>query len=255
MTGVVLFSYFTNSNIFTPKYATDLITGYSVYGGISAFTFAYMYMYFGLPASELAASVTLYLLIIRQTCQQCKTSFSAITIYWALLPVMYLLYSCGDFSSVLFTVVLALAVGRIGCICGGCCTSPPVPDKTPMAFKYTHPDHSINKRNKTLVSATYPTVHIEALTQLATSWLALRYPSQSPLILSMGSILSISLSAGWREQPREKWFFALLLIGFGLLTQRTCPTVFDKKGNPSFVLSGFVAVVVMFVLSQDKYLV
>lgn len=254
--AVPIYSYATGKNHLTPKYVSNgFLTGYGMYGGISAAVFAVMYMHYGLPKDMLVLNLVAYLMALQVTCKSCSKGFEAITIYWLLLPLLFFSFTCPNFTSMFLIVVTALAIGRIGCLCGGCCTSRRVPPSTKGAFAYTHKDHTVNKRHNATVSYTYPTAHIEAIIQLATAYLAIKVPEHAVSILTVGSLTSIGLSGVWREQPRNKWGLAMALLMAGLTVHKPCPGTLAGTGTINTNLVALISVITPLILSHGVWLV
>lgn len=76
---------------------------------------------------------------------------------WPLLPTLNV-----------FAISCALGhvVGRIGCFAHGCCTGAVSRDYHPYMIAYLHPQHKINRVQKTTHSYCYPSIVIEGILQI-----------------------------------------------------------------------------------------
>ena len=138
----------------------------------------------------------LYLISLNIFCIECQSSYQYITVYQYLIPLILLFFDCNDTSKILKAILIATAIGRLGCIMAGCCYGPPIKNNDSLfSINYTDPDQIVNQQLGTLNIRCYPTIILECIVQFSMIWLASKYSNQTSTIFSIGSMLLVYMSS------------------------------------------------------------
>tara|TARA_B100001093_G_C26852859_1_gene1025929 strand:- start:4186 stop:4896 length:711 start_codon:yes stop_codon:yes gene_type:complete len=188
----------------------------------------------------------------------CKTCSSTYTLaaYLATTPLLLLLFldNCSEIKKILIALLIAMAIGRIGCYFAGCCTGKECHKHFPLAINYKKGSVIVDKYKKHDIFV-YPSIYLEILSQFLIAYIV--YKNDYGIVFAgILNMILLLFTFKWREVKRmgsfEDYIPVISLGIFSVIAYYKCGKTKTSKitFNPKLSFAIF-SIFVSFILSND----
>jgi len=164
------------------------------------------------------------ILIQSQLCHNCHKVYSLAS-YLTIFPLLLvLILPCNNLKNVLVAISIAMAIGRFGCLCAGCCTGP----ISKYGITYTE-GYWINKHLKRKNITVSPTILLEILAQFIIAYIVY-YSNYGIILFGVLNSLLVVLTNKWRLAKRmgtdsSNYLPIISLLVFSYIAYNKCQSI------------------------------
>lgn len=236
------------------------ISYYGIFVGISLFLFLNYIIKCNIEFTNLIIFFIVGLFFMYINCSTCNKSYQYIAFYKFFLPLMPLFFNCNNISSLLTSISIAAAIGRLGCISAGCCYGKILNKCQDSSFHLNYPDKNqiINIRNNNKNTCAFASTLIEAIIQFIIAGLCLQFPNKSVIIYCISNAFLVFLTSvirsnesdtsDQRRSPKLTYVsFAILILYCGI--SNNLSKCNNNKYNYIYII--LFALMIVFAVSND----
>ena len=190
------------------------------------FAFLGALMLFGLVTFDIKIILVLIMTILIQSqlCHNCHKVYSMAS-YLTIFPLLLILIlPCNNLKNVLVAISIAMAIGRLGCLCAGCCTG----SISKYGITYTE-GNCINKQLKRKNITVAPTILLEIIGQFIIAYLVY-YSNYGIILFGVLNAVLMLLTYRWRFIKRmsvnsSNYLPIISLLVFSFIAYNKCQSV------------------------------